>query len=349
MNDIAKGILAGGWSLVAGWILPTAVNALIFGFFVLPSLRGVPVVGPLGQAKSPSQALAVLATAVVGGLVLSALQTPLYRALEGYFLWKWRPAIATKRRDHFVKVKHLRQKRLDAIYFRNLEDPTPDDKQQLAALEADPKVSRFLNRRKSLTAVEKSLLAEQLRYPVADDQVAPTRLGNAIRRLEEYAYDRYRLDSQALWYELTAVAPKPLRQQVDSARAGVDFFVCLLYGQLLVAAASLASLGAPHPHVLTLALTAAVLVVLTPVWYQLAWTTTDDWALAVRALVDLGRKPLAESVGLSIPRELDREREMWSRYGQMVLWPYNANRAADLDEFRSAGGHDSDGGAAADS
>ena len=335
MSDIAKGILAGGWSLVAGWILPTAVNALVFGFFVLPSLRGVPVVGSVEQAKAPSQALAVLATAVVGGLVLSALQTPLYRLLEGYLLWP--PAVAVKRRNHYVSAKNLMEKRLDAIDFRNLKNPTPEDRQQLAELEADPKVSRFIGRRKSLTAVQQSLLAEQLRYPVADGQVAPTRLGNAIRRIEEYAYDRYRLDSQALWYELTAVVPKPSRQQVDSARAGVDFFVCLLYGQLLVAVASLASLGAPHAHNLTLVVTAAVLMVLTPVWYRLAWATTDDWAFAVRALVNLGRKPLAESLGLSLPRELYREREMWSRYSQMVLWPYDADRAADLDEFRVAG------------
>jgi hypothetical protein len=334
VNDIAKGILAGGWSLVAGWILPTAVNTLVFGFLVLPSLRGVPVIGSLGQAKAPSQTFAVLATAVVAGLVFSALQTPLYRLLEGYVLWP--PAIAAKRRDHFVRIKGLMQRRLDAIYFRNLDNPTPEDKQQLAELEADPKVSRFLNRRKSLTAVQQSLLAERLRYPVADEQVAPTRLGNAIRRLEEYAYDRYRLDSQALWYQLTAAAPKPLRQQINSARAGVDFFVCLLYGQLLVAMASLASLSAPHPHDVTLVVTAAVLIILAPVWYRLAWTTTDDWALAVRALVDLGRKPLAESLGLRLPGELHRERDMWTRYSQMVLWPYDADRAACLDEFRVA-------------
>jgi hypothetical protein len=229
------------------------------------------------------------------------------------------------------------EKRLKAIDFRNLEKPTSADNQELADLEAERKVSRFLNQRKSLTALQQSLLTEQMRYPVADDQVAPTRLGNAIRRLETYAYDRYQLDSQALWYELTAVAPKPLRQDIDRARAGVDFFVCLLYGQLLVAAAALVSLGAPHPHDVTLVVTAAVLIVLTPVWYRLAWATTDDWASAVRALVDLGRKPLAESLGLSLPRELDREREMWLRYSQMVLSPYDADYAADLDEFRVAG------------
>lgn len=321
--------------MVAGWILPTAVNALVFGFFVLPSLRGVPVIGPLGQAKAPSQTFAVLTIAVVAGLVLSALQTPLYRLLEGYLLWP--PAVAAKRSDHYVRVRNLMQKRLDAIGLRDLKDPTPEEKHQLAKLEADPNVSRFLKRHKFLTAVGRSLLAEQLRYPIADEQVAPTRFGNAIRRFEEYGYDRYRLDSQGLWYELTAAAPKPLTHQIDSARAGVDFFVCLLYGQLLVAAASLASLGAPHPHDLTLVVTAAVLVVLMPVWYRLARANTDDWALAVRALVDLGRKPLAKSVGLKLPRELDREREMWSRYSQMVLWRYDADRAADLDEFRICG------------
>jgi hypothetical protein len=293
------------------------------------------VVGPLGQAKAPSQTFAVLTIAVVAGLVLSALQTPLYRLLEGYLLWP--SAVAAKRRDHYVRVRNLMQKRLDAIDLRKLKNPTPEEKHQLAKLKADPNVSRFLKRHKSLTAVQQSLLAEQLRYPIADEQVAPTRLGNAIRRFEEYAFDRYRLDSQGLWYELTAAAPKQLRHQIDSARAGVDFFVCLLYGQLLVAAASLASLGAPHPHDLTLVVTAAVLVVLTPVWYRLARANTDDWALAVRALVDLGRKPLAKSAGLKLPRELDREREMWSRYSEMVLYPYDADRAADLDEFRIRG------------
>jgi hypothetical protein len=88
---------------------------------------------------------------------------------------------------------------------------------------------------------------------------------------------------------------------------------------------------------LTLVVTAAVLIVLTPLWYRLARMTTDDWALAVRALVDLGRRPLAESLGLNLPRELDREREMWSLYSQMVLWPYDADRAAELDEFRLSG------------
>jgi hypothetical protein len=332
MNDIAKGILAGGWSLVAGWILPTAINALVFAFFVLPSLYAIPMAHHLGKASVQDKTLAVLAVAVVGGLVLSALQTPLYRVLEGYLLW---PApIARRRRKHYVNSKRILQKRLDVIYYRMLENPTPEDKARLAELQAEPDVSKFAKRDRNLTTVQNALLGERARYPVDDNQVAPTRLGNAIRRFETYGSDRYRLDSQVLWYELTTATPKELRRQIDTARASVDFFVCLLYGQLLVAVTALASLGADRSHYLVLLVTAAVLAGLTLIWYRLAWINTDDWALTVRALVNLGRKPLARSLGLRLPRNLNREREMWLLYCQMVMEPYDETYADALDEFR---------------
>ena len=335
MNDIAKGILTGGWALVAGWILPTAINVLVFGFFVLPSLYAIPMAHRLGEASVQDKTLAVLAVAVVGGLVLNALQTPLYRVLEGYLLWPG--PVFRGRRDHYVKTKRILQKRLAAINYRTLENPTPEDKDQLAKLEADPEVSRFVKRDQDLTTVQRALLTESARYPVDKNQVAPTRLGNAIRRFETYGLDRYKLDSQVLWYELTAAAPKQMSREIDTARAGVDFFVCLLYGHLLVAVIALASLGVHHSHTLVLLVAAAVLVCLTLLWYRLAWVNTDDWALAVRALVNLGRRPLAESLGLRLPKKLANERKMWLLYCQMVLEPYDEDYGEALDEFRVAG------------
>lgn len=337
MNDLVKGVLAGGWSLVAGWILPTAINALICGFFVLPSLRDVSIVGHLASSGASWRALAVATAAIVGGLILNALQVPLYRVLEGYL---WPSGIARRRQAHYVQVKHRLQDRLELIHLQSLDNQSrlssPEDRSRLAELLGDPRASRLARKDQARTTVQRSLLRERLRrYPVDDAQVAPTKLGNAIRRLEEYGYNRYRLDSQALWYELTAIAPKQLNQQVDTARTGVDFFVCLLYGHLLIAATALAGLGGPHPNDSTLLFTAIVLIVLTPVWYRLAWITTDDWALAVRALVDLSRKPLAEGLGLILPSGLEQERKMWNLYSRMVRRPYEAGRDAALDEFRS--------------
>ena len=95
------------------------------------------------------------------------------------------------------------------------------------------------------------------------------------------------------------------------------FFVCLLYGSLCVVIIALVSLGAPKANYTMLLVTVAVLLVLMPGWYRLALITTDDWAFAVRALVNLGRKPVAEGVGLCLPKELEREREMWRRYSRI--------------------------------
>jgi hypothetical protein len=337
VNDIAKGILGGGWSLVAGWILPTTINVLLFGFLVLPSVHRGPLVDDVLRASATQQSFVAFGGSVVIGLVLSALQTPLYRLLEGYLLWP--AALAQKSRSRQLRRKKLLEDRLEAIHLRSLQLQGNlvelEDKKRLEELAADPRVKHFAHRDEKLTTVQQALLRERLRrYPVSDAQVAPTRLGNAIRRLEEYGYQRYRLDSQALWYELTATAPTQLRQQVDLARAGVDFFVCLLYGNLVVAVTALASLSAYGRHYIHLLLTAIVMILLARLWYRLAEVASDDWAIAVRALVDVGRKALAESLGLLIPKELIREREMWRSYSRFVRRPYDDSSAATLDEFR---------------
>ncbi|MGW8569240.1 hypothetical protein [Streptomyces niveus] len=58
-----------------------------------------------------------------------------------------------------------------------------------------------------------------------ENQLAPTRLGNAIRPFEEYRHERFRLDTQ-----------------VATARTSVYFFVAWLYGHGVVAALALLAL-----------------------------------------------------------------------------------------------------------
>jgi hypothetical protein len=108
MNAILTGVLAGGWGLVAGWMLPTLLNAVIFAVFVLPSLHTVAGLHTLTTISHPWQAAAVLAIGVVGGLVLSALATPLYRVLEGYVL-------PGRLRDRWLSIQLRRKQRLKLL------------------------------------------------------------------------------------------------------------------------------------------------------------------------------------------------------------------------------------------
>ncbi|MFF0413488.1 hypothetical protein ACFYUY_24010 [Kitasatospora sp. NPDC004745] len=267
--------------------------------------------------------------------MLQALQNPLYRLLEGYLFWpRWAYHRGCERQ------RRLKQSFLDRLDLGRMERRErqhvlePDEASRLAALRANTQLQRRASASRSHTAVQHALLRERLRrYPVDDAQVAPTRLGNAIRRLEEYGHDRYRLDTQVLWNELCGVVPEQIRRQVESGRTSVDFFVALLYGHIAVAATALGGLLGPDAKADRLVLAAIVVLGATPLWYRCAVTSTDEWAAAVRAMVNVGRKPLAASMGLALPATVEEERRMWAGVCKMSRLPYHP-RAAALDDHR---------------
>lgn len=237
------------------------------------------------------------------GFVLNALQTPLYRILEGYLLWPH------KAFDRGCQRQRTRKERITTLIAG------PNDR----------------------TPVQRALLNEQLaRYPTQDDQLAPTRLGNAIRRFEEYGHNRYCLDSQVLWNELSATAPLQARRQVETARTSVDFFVALLYGHAVVAASALLALTSAEAEQTLLILTGIALCTLIPLWYRSAIYATDEWAAAMRALVNLGRKPLAEALGLVLPQQLSQERAMWQLVTRMSRRPYRDAADPAFAPYRAA-------------
>ncbi|SOE33774.1 hypothetical protein [Streptomyces sp. OK228] len=303
MGDIAKGVLGGGWALVVGWILPAALNLAVFFLTVAPSLRRTAAIERVWPGSASQTALLLLCAAVLFGIVLNALQTPLYRILEGYLLW---PRSAY---DRGCRRQRARKERIAGLITR------PEGR----------------------TPVQRALLNEQMaRYPADDDQTAPTRLGNAIRRFEEYGHNRFRLDTQVLWNELSAAAPEQARRQAETARTSVDFFVALLYGHGVVAVLAflaLASAGAERP---LLIVTAIALCALIPLWYRSAVYATDEWAAAVRAMVNLGRKPLADALGLVLPKQLADERTMWQLVTRMSRRPYRDAADTAFAPYRTA-------------
>lgn len=340
MGDIAKGVLGGAWTLLVGWVLPTALNLAVFLLAVAPSLHGLGPVDRLRGANGPTVGLALLTGALLLGLVANACQTTLYRVLEGYLLWPVGLFEAGCRRSRRSKVflsDRLTVLRLERRRNEQGGSLGTEDTQQLAQLLSDERLARAAGKDRRRAAVQRAVLRERLsRFPIADDQIAPTRLGNAIRRFEEYGWDRYRLDTQLLWNELAGCVPDQIRRQTELARASVDFFVALLAGHATVAVTAVLALAfGERPDDLVLLGTAVLLTALVPVWYRSAVTATDEWAAAVRALVNTGRKPLASALGLTLPQSLAAERAMWTMVSRLSRIPFH-ERAAALDNYRTA-------------
>ncbi|SFY52723.1 hypothetical protein [Streptomyces sp. F-1] len=80
----------------------------------------------------------------------------------------------------------------------------------------------------------------------------------------------------------------------------VGFFISLLYGHLLVVAAAIVDLAVGNASRPWLVAVTIAGLLLTMLWYRLAVVATDEWAGAVRAMVNLGRHPLAAAFGLTL-------------------------------------------------
>ncbi|WP_432070860.1 hypothetical protein [Streptomyces sp. AA1529] len=338
MTDIAKGALGGAWTLLVGWILPTALNLAVVLFTVLPSLQELDIFERLLPETDGGMGLLLTMGSLLIGLVGNACQNPLYRLLEGYLLWPASAYAAGCRRNRRIRMQLA--DRLTVLRLERRQENqgglSTEATAQLARVLSQPRVARAASLDRRRTATQRALLREELaRYPVAEDQIAPTRLGNAIRRFEEYGWDRYQLDTQLLWNELTGTVPDQIRRQVDLARVSVDFFVALLYGHAAVCALALFAMATSHSDRPLLLVTTIVLAALIPVWYRSAVTATDEWAAAVRAMVNVGRKPLAASLGLALPQTLAAERDMWRMVSRLSRIPYH-ERAAALDRYRTA-------------
>lgn len=299
MTDLVKTVLGGGWRLIVGWILPTFLAAELVTALVLPHTRDIDAFNDFMDLPSGTRQAALLAIAAVAGLVLAATSAPLYRILEGYLLW---PSKAAERRrnKHRARRDDLTAKRDEAMAAGN--------------------------------GVRAGLLQERVaRYPVKDSQFAPTTLGNAIRRFETYAGDRYQLDSQLLWHHLTAVAPDRAMESVNHARTNTDFFVAMLYGGVITAASGALAVPFTAGIVTLPAIPTGLLIA--AVSYRLAVMSTDEWAAAVQAMVDHSREAVAAAFGMKIPASLADERLMWRAVNTLVRRPYEYSLGRNVPEI----------------
>lgn len=326
MSSLLSGLTGGGWPLLVGWVFPSGITASLFAFVVFPRLEHLPLARDVAALSGPNQSLLLAFSAILLGVLLSALQTPLYRVLEGYY-------VPERLRDHWIDTqrqrKHALQEKLQAKRKANAAV-------REAAAEAATATGQGGGARPP-KEVNTDLLLERLhRYPVDDQQVAPTRLANGIRAFETYGYDRFWLDSQALWTELLAVVPETVRTEQAHARAGVDFFVSLAYLFTLLGCAALATGLTGQDARVELSVIGAVCLLLVPAWYQAAVTSTANWRASVQALVNVGRKPLAEALGLELPQDLALERDMWRKIGWLTKYRYNQQLAPLLRPYRRA-------------
>ncbi len=281
MSDVLKTLTGSISKFVLAWLLPSVITLGLAAVFVLPYARTLPLIEPLvaaGQGSAITGALVFALLAVTSAVLFAYASLPIYRVLEGYALPGFvRRRLLRRQLRRWTRLQHM-QRRFE-LTGRLIGAGATDD------------ISR---------------------YPARREYVQPTRLGNALRAMERFGVEAYGLDSQSLWYELLGVVPDGTRKDVEESRAPVDFFVsAITHASALSSLCLIAAIARGDLALLALGVASAATV---PVSYSLAVNNVLDWGLAVKAVVNLGRRDLATTLGLVTPQELHWERQMWAAY-----------------------------------
>jgi hypothetical protein len=281
MTNIFSALSGGLTKFLYAWILPSAITVTVFLALVLPYVPGGPSRATLLETP-PLAASLVLVLGILGlSVVFAYASLPVYRFLEGYTMpdW-WRRRLTRRRTREWHRLRHRFE--LTAGTATNWE--------------------------LTLEALEQ--------YPDSAEAIQATKLGNAMVAMEIYGNRAYGLDSQTLWYELQSVVTESVRRDVEDARAAVDFFVsAIAHLTLLTAVASVVALWSYSLVPAVVAVAAACLV---PAAYRQAVLNVAGWRGSMRALVNLGRVPLADALGLRLPRTFESERAMWESFVDFV-------------------------------
>ena len=282
-NVVQALINLGAASLLVYWVIPVTIY---LSCSVAIVLLLAPQAWPVVLFENLEWQDRLLTVAVIGlviGSGLAAFQTLLYHSLSGYYL----PAR--------LRVRLIaRQRRL-----------------RLRIREALLRTA----------GIERPILLEHFkRFPV-DEATAPTRLANAIRAMERYGWEQFQLDSSSFYEELSAVCPEGIRNRPNSTKASVDMFVALTSFSIILSVAVTGIAVASNQS--SLAILPITCLSLALLFYRLAVLQCDKWRSAMQAMINLGRKPLAEALGYTLPPEPKAEREFWRTVSIFLKYPYH--------------------------
>ena len=185
---------------VLGALLPSMLFAagLLFLFHdQKPFSDFIDAFGDKDIGKTVYFLLAVWAVAVL----ILMLNATVYRFLEGYTFPKW---LATPLQKRQRKRLAVTASEIKSLYLRWAEEGSkfPSDK-----------LERY-----------KMLRREFVRWmPSLEEDVLPTRFGNAIKAFEVYPRDIYGADGIVIWLRLVSVLPSSFLELIQGVRSQIYF------------------------------------------------------------------------------------------------------------------------------
>lgn len=299
---------------ILGAFFPAAIFVLLAGLLVTPRLpAGHALPQLLDSLDRESLLLAASAIAVLVAGLLYNLNIPLIKLYEGYPLEMINAGPKrrfqrqlTAAQARMRGVRSLARRRSKLIRERRLQETAG--------------VGRKLN--SAWNDYHKQAYAN---FPLNEETVLPTRLGNAIRKAEMYSWREYNMEAITLWPRLIAVLDEKYAMALANAQTSMNFMLnssflsATLAGLILVVGlfypSPLASAALAVPWLLEIGFFAA----LAYICYSFAVGRAAAWGALIEGAFDLYRWKLAEQMGYKLtPRTRQEERDFWRQLSYQI-------------------------------
>lgn len=161
-------------------------------------------------------------------------------------------------------------------------------------------------------------------YPLTEELIMPTRLGNTLRAAEEYSSIAYGMDSVFWWPRLWPLLPDTIRKDIDES--SISLVALLNFTSLIVTVAifglySLRQAGLYWQAWLELLMG----LTLAYISYGAAVLQAEDYGENIRAAIDLYRFSLLKALHQPLPKTHDDENIYWKL---LLSWLYTRNQSA---------------------
>jgi hypothetical protein len=247
-------------------------------------------------ATSATQVVIVGALAVFLALLLSGLEYPLLRLLEGY---------------PFARLKNVRL--LGRVYKWRLRHWQEEFDSLTEALKkpAGPDRTRAVQR------LHRS-------FPAKRESVLPTEFGNVVRSFETHPRNRYFIDGVTIWPRIQMLLSEQEKQQFEDATTDVMFFVNSQV--LVVPTGSLLAVNAAAelPTFVSAVVRCGVILLATAIVGALAWRASIGaarrWGSPVRAALDLHRLELYDRLGVKTRTTIEEDGEVGRAVSRLLLY-----------------------------